>query len=654
VSDKPKDLFESGDDAGSLFDTGDDVPQAISAPASTTPGSEPLPPEAPPAARLYGRLRALGQAGLKMTVPQPAGDYAASLIPEEATARGAVASALQGPAVIWADEAAGLLQERDAALKFMVDGGQRPNMEQAYRDGREAFRNTEGAFRNENPAAAFALTALSGAALGGPLTSTSKGLARYLPSLAEGAIAGAGAADEARDIPEAAAVGAPLGVAGHALGEVAGDLIGAGVNAVANSRPVQALARGLLTPSAAAQYLRSKHVGNLTVGQMAPESFLAQMEEAGTSSAGIGPAIKAQRDAGARSFQQAVLREATPPGMTEPIGDTLGEQVESIFGGFKPAYDVARGHPIPPNAVQAALSSIDDPSIYASDATRQQVADFIRDQMTAMRMRADGSVDSGDVMNLRSFLRQEVRNLPDDARQDRALFSAAIDSLTNALDSNLPPDAATALRAADQQYAKAKIVADAVGRGKDQVDGFTTKQFTNAVASNTPTRTYQQGGGGELRRLAQAGEKTIGAKIPITGARLLAAGPVPYVTGPMSYAANLPGPKAFLLGQTGVQQSLARALPNAGQGAADALGRAGAAAVFAQRNAVEARDRRDTSTSDVVQDLVTNEPEALGPYAQQLQQAAADGNLPIVHYALQQTDPQYRQILEQLRTGGTQ
>jgi hypothetical protein len=84
------------------------------------------------------------------------------------------------------------------------------------------------------------------------------------------------------------------------------------------------------------------------------------------------------------------------------------------------------------------------------------------------------------------------------------------------------------------------------------------------------------------------------------------------------------------------------------------MGRLGAAASYAQRNAVEAPRRGDTSTSDMVNELATGNTEALGPYAQQLQQAAADGNLPIVHYSLQQKDPKYRALLEQMRNGGTQ
>lgn len=448
----------------------------------------------------------------------------------------------------------------------------------------------------------------------------------------------------------AAAVGAPLGVAGQAFGEALGDVVGEGVRRVAQSRPVT----GVVQPSKAAQYLRSKHVGGLTIGQMAPESKLAQLEEASTSAAGIGPAIKGQRDVAQQQWQQAVMREALPPGQAEAVGDDLGEQMASVFGGFTPAYDVAKGHPVPAEAIQSALQAVDDPTIYASDATRQQVARYIQDQMTALPLRPGGAVDSGDVINLRSFIRQQLRNLPEESRQERALFQVAADTLTDALDNNLPPDASTALRAADMQYSKAKTVADAVGRARDQVGGFTTKQLSTAVAQNTPEAVYQQGGGGELRKLARAGEQTLAPKIPMTGARLLAAGPVPYLTGPLAYTMNLPGPKAALLGQTALQQSIQRNAPTAAGALGDALSRLGPAAAYAQRNVAEAPERRDTTTADVLGDLVTSNPEALGPYAAQIEQAAAAGTLPLVHYTLQQKDPQYRRMIDSIRSGGTQ
>lgn len=653
------DEIEGEEDVVPSFDAieGDEVAEAAP-PTSAAPVAPDGPVLRAPERTAWNTLRDVAEAS--GTVPR-------GLIPDEGTARGAVASVLQGPALNWADELSGQLAENEALLRYMREGGQKPNPEQAYREGREAFRNVEGAFQKENPAAAFALQMGGGAAFGGPVSLEGKAGymlpralwrygpwmdvgARYVPSLVEGGIAGAGAADESEDMGLAAATGAPMGMGGAIVGDIAGDLVGEGIRRLGQS----SLATGIVKPSKAAEYLRSKHVGGLTIGQMAPESKLAQLEEASTSAAGIGPAIKGQRDVAQQQWQQAVMREALPPGQAEAIGDDLGEQMASVFGGFGPAYAGAKRHPVDPRSVHAALQTVTDPSIYATDATRKQVAKFIRDQMTALPRRQDGAIESGDIINLRSFMRQQVRNLPEDARQERALFQAVVDSLTDTLDTELPSDVAEALRVADMQYAKAKTVADAVGRSRDQVGGFTTKQLSTAVAQNTPESVYQQGGGGELRRLARAGEQALAPKIPMTGARLLAAGPVPYLTAPLAYGMNLPGPKAALLGQTALQQSIQRGAPRAGQVLGDEIARLGPAAAYAQRSSAERQERRDTTSSSIVEGVVNSSPEALGPYAQQLQQAAADGNLPIVHYALQQKDPNYRRMLDGLREGGMQ
>lgn len=636
------DEIEGEEEVAPSFDAidGEDVQEATApAPAAV------IAPDGPvlraPERTAWNTLRDVAEAS--GTVPR-------GLIPDEGTARGAVASILQGRAANWADEMAGLLGERDALLRYMTEGGQKPNPEQTYLESRDAFRNVEGAFQKENPAAAFALTTLSGATAPTPGGSSLSFGTRAAGAGLMGGVAGAGAAAEAEDMAEAAAAGVPLGVGGQAFGEVFGDVVGEGVRRLGQS----SLATGVVKPSKAAEYLRSKHVGGLTIGQMAPDSALAQIEEASTSASGIGPAIKGQRDVAQQQWQQAVVREALPPGQTEAIGDDLGEQMASVFGGFGPAYDVAKGLPVSPQSVQAALQAVDDPTIYASDATRQQVARYIQDQMTALSLRPDGAVDSGDVIALRSFIRQRLRNLPEDARQDRELFQSAADALTGALDNELPPDVGTALRAADMQYAKAKTVADAVGRSRDQVGGFTTKQLSMSVEQNTPESVYQQGGGGELRRLARAGEQALAPKIPMTGARLLATKPTPYVTAPFAYIMNLPGPKSALMGQTALQQSLQRNAPAAGQFLGDEVARLGPAAAYAQRNVAERQERGDTTSSSLVEGVVSSNPEALGAYAQQLQQAAADGNLPIVHYALQQKDPNYRRMLDGLREGGTQ
>lgn len=573
-------------------------------------------------------------------------------------ARGAVATALQGGMFNLADEVAG----NDAIWRTIRENASKPRGERidpmwAYRNARDKFRTVEEGFREENPKTALAL-GVGGAlavpnpsgmlgslgyrlpkALWGVVGPGARGLASYLPSAVEGAVAGMGGADEAENMGLGAAIGAPLGVAGRVVGELGGAAIGG----------VRRLVDGIVRPSPFAQFLRSRGVEDLTIGQMAPDSFPAQMEEASTSVAGIGPSIKQQRDVGLQQWQQAMMGEVLPPGMsTPPEADLLGTQLKAIRAGFGPAYDAVKGIPIDPADVQKALWAADDPLIRADDRTRQSVAKWLENQMTALRLSPDG-VSSDDVLALRSVVREEARGETD--RAARLLYEKAEEYLSEALEKNLPPKTAAALRATDKQYAKMKTVSEAIGYARDQPTGVTPAQLSAAVAATTPDEAYQQGAGGALRSLADAGGRTVGAKIPMTGMRLLSAGPVPYVTGPLSYMANLPGPKAFLTGQTAAQKSLAsNPVFQGATGAAmrEGLGRAGQAGARTME-ALRGAGAVQPSEGDLAEMLALQNPEALGPYAERLQRASAEGNLALVHWGLQQTDPQYRQLLAEAR-----
>jgi hypothetical protein len=416
--------------------------------------------------------------------------------------------------------------------------------------------------------------------------------------------------------PEAgrdAVVGGLLAYGGQQLGEAGGQLIGKGARGAGQA--VRRLATGLVEPSPAARYLEQQGVKNLTIGQMAPKSFLAQMEEAGTSTAGIGPSIKGQRDAALAGVQQAALREALPPGLVEvPAGAKIGDQIGAIKRGYRTAYDMAKGYEVEPDSVRQALDAVDDPAIYADDALRAKVSKWLTNQMTAIRLRGpNGGAVTDDVLSLRSNLRELASSAQ--TAEERALLRAAEDEVTRAIDGALPEDVQAALRATDQQYAKFRTVADANWSAKDQSGGFTTNQLSTAVRENTPARLYEEGGGGPLRQLASAAEESVAPKIPLTGLRLLSTGPVPYFTGPLSYMANLHGPKRALLGQTEFQQAL--------------------------------------SGADWLQQLAATDPQVLGRWGAYLGAAASrtPEALDATHNMLGQTEPDYQ---ERLRKAGGQ
>lgn len=503
--------------------------------ASTQYGPEPQPvvrEDLKPSA--YGNIRDAAEAmGLSL--------------PDKEDARGAVANLLGGVGRNFADEAVGSQAELAQILKnWRLPPDKRVDPRWARRNARDTFRGVEAGFKEDHPYFGFGLNVA-----GNVLTSPAK--MGNLATIGEGMVAGVGASEELdANTPRDALLSGALSLAGKQAGDLVGQGVGWGARALGRTLS------GAVKPSEAARYLQGKGVDDLTVGQMAPTSFLAQMEEAGTSVAGIGPALKGQRDAGLAKFQEAALREALPPGTTTvPEGANLGERLAKTFGAFDDVYAKAHGHPIAPDAVRTAVYAVDDPSIYAGDSARAKVGKFIQNRITALRLREDGSVLSDDVIKLRSALRERVRALggPDaQSKEERELFQAAADAITDTLDAQLPSSAANTLRAADGQYAKLKTVADAIGRAKDQTGGFTTQQLTNAVQDATDTSAYQKGGG-LLRQMSRAGEESIGAKIPMTGARLLASGPVPYATGPLSYMANLPGPKRFLTGGNEWQQA---------------------------------------------------------------------------------------------------
>lgn len=75
---------------------------------------------------------------------------------------------------------------------------------------------------------------------------------------------------------------------------------------------------------------------------------------------------------------------------------------------------------------------------------------------------------------------------------------------------------------------------------------------------------------------------------------------------------------------------------------------------YLSRTSPVPKSRAELTSGELVEALASAEPESLGPYTQQIQQATADGNLPLVHYMLQQKDPQYRAMLEAARAGGTE
>lgn len=548
VADKPLGEVDDWQD-----DPGDWEDESVSA----TAPPQPIAPNGPvlraPERSIWNTIR---------NMAETSGTVPVGLIPDEGTVRGAVASIAQGPALNWADEEAGLLAQNAGLSRQMRDGlsaeteaaifdraeayaaGGMPFSDAVqraaddvmgfggvdYKKGRDAFRDVEGAFRKENPAAAFALQTGSGMLAPTPRGADSGSfLSRYMSAMVPGAVSGAGAAAEAEDMAEAAAVGAPLSAAGQAVGEVAGDVAGAVLGRVgqwagARVAGAQEKAQSMAADKIAAEVASAKgRLGAVTQEANRALENLLRLESTGGLS-------------GEQAATLATLRQnGTLPALQSKLADAMLEQVPGAAG----RVDIAR----------SAFEGLSE-------------------------------------------------------RAPQASAEAAEDILSGA-------------------------------EAKRQV-GERLKRYLPTVLGSM----YGAGAGA-------------GASVAMGG------GPGEAVIGALAGAGIRPALRAGqrMMAHPAVQSRVFSPVANASGAASslmsDALPRLGPAATYAWRNGQEAPMRGDTTSSDLVQGVLAESPEALGPYAQQLQQAAADGNLPIVHYALQQKDPQYRRMLDQFR-GGTQ
>lgn len=526
--------------------------------APTTSSGQPIAPDGPvlraPERSAWNTLRSIGEATNLIPV---------GVIPDEGALRGAAASSAQGPVLNWADETAGLLAARQAGVASMLEGdtpserkdldalarsyvaqGVRPDDARQmarerifglggskYIEGRNAYRDIEGAFRTENPAAAFALQTATGMLAPVPRSSASPSfITRYMAAMAPGAVSGAGAAAESEDMAQAAAVGAPLAAAGQSFGEVVGDTLG--------------LAFGAASRAAGSKVAEAETKAQ----QIAAEKVAAELASAKGK-------LGATTQEANRALENLLRLEST--------GGLSGEQANILAT-------------LRQNGTLPALQS--------------KLADAMLEQVPG----AAGRVD---------IARSAFEGLSERAPEATAEAAEAILSGSEA---------------------------------KRQV-GERVKRYLPTVMGSI----YGAGAGA-------------GASVAMGG------GPGEALIGALAGAGIRPALRAGqrMLAHPAVQRAMYEPIERGAAAVANSsmagLSSLGAAATYAWRNDVESPTRSDTSTSDLVRALAESDPEALGSYAQQLQQAAAVGNLPLVHYTLQQKDPQYRALLEQVRRGGTQ
>jgi hypothetical protein len=478
-------------------------------------------------------------------------------LPEEGSLRGAAANLLGGATRNWADELAGL-RARTRDFADAIRKGPGPIQMGGYETARDDFRQREGAFRQENPGTALALGVAGGMLSGGPVQTGSTGLAKYLPAAVEGAVSGAGSAEDIRDVPAMSVGGAVLGPLVQRTAEGAGKLGGN-------------LLRGVVQRSKAAKKLQEMGVEGLTTGQLAPDSALGQLEEASTSVGGVGPAIQAQRQAAKESWQDAVLRRGLAPGAELPPATLdLPERLDQLAQGFTDAYRPARGVPMvpvtseglplraTPDSPSVFDAVVEAPSVLATKEQRKVVKKFLNDQLSLLP-KAVGEVPSDTLLKIRANIREKAREYAkrEAGKEIGELLEGAEDAVTDVLEHQLPADAVKALRGADRAYAQFKVVEAAVRGAKDNPQGFSPYNLTSAISSQRSGESFARGGGGALRQLARQGRAVFDSRSPTTGARLLTTGPFGWAVAPLAYMANRPAAQRVLLGDTPTQKAIA-------------------------------------------------------------------------------------------------
>lgn len=287
------------------------------------------------------------------------------------------------------------------------------------------------------------------------------------------------------------------------------------------------LTRGVDTTDAA-QKLTRRGV-TLTPGQADPESNWAMVEEAIMGIPGFGSRVAKSRAQGWRETQRVIAQEAAPPGFKITPKDSVQDMMVDLDAAYTQAYDVAKGFPMSPTVMrtqggnQPLVSILPVPtSAPVKPASRNYVNRYLDGEIKILMDKAKkGTLSSDDLLELRSRIRGKVRDLRSSPNAD--LFEAddllekAEDKVTQALESQLPPDASAALRAIDAKYVNKKVLENSVYRAKNRPEGFTPEQFALEVREATQSKSKYAKGGGPMRDISMEASETFPPRQPMTG-----------------------------------------------------------------------------------------------------------------------------------------
>lgn len=320
----------------------------------------------------------------------------------------------------------------------------------------------------------------------------------------------------------------------------------------------------LLPKSSAAAALERQGVKGLTVGQMAPDSALAQIEAVSTKNP-LG--MQTAREAAKDSWRLSELRKTQKLG-APPLPTDLQSATAEAYSRFGPEYDAISKVPIPGEALQGLPEAAAKTPGGVAASTRAGARAAIEDALSALPQapeapKPSGLVDArgnpivteapepppstaGDLMKVRSLIREEMRSARTAQDYDRLnQLGHAHDVVTDALEQNLPPDAANNLKDIDRRYSLFSTIEGAAPAGQTE---FTPGQLARSAERSSGRRAFKQGEAGPLQASSQAAQKVF-SDAPQTGFRSAVMSALPglsYAAAPISRIANTAAGKRFL------------------------------------------------------------------------------------------------------------
>jgi hypothetical protein len=233
-----------------------------------------------------------------------------------------------------------------------------------------------------------------------------------------------------------------------------------------------------------------------------------------------------------QEWQQEVILKGAPDDASIKVGQP-DEMLNDAFRAFDNAYAPAKGHPVdtslgPDVSLKSQLENASgNPRVIADKKWRSGIRHFlvnVYEDTVARGVRTGGpddnpfyQVDSADILDMRSTIRQEIRRRTRTAESsaraaaEKAMLEDANDVLTGVLESQLPDEAVTALRNTDVRYRDFKTVETAVAKGKGDL---TAENLRASIAKGAPQSITARGQTGELGRLAETGQDITKALAP--------------------------------------------------------------------------------------------------------------------------------------------